>query len=171
MSGKTLHVLPKRKANRLKQCDYSQAGAYFVSICVKDRRNLLATIEAPVGANCVRPQLTHVGQVVDDEIAVLSNAYQCVTVERHVIVPNHVHMVIVVDGDNGGGRTQFAPTISRIIKQWKGSLTKKLRENIWQKSFHDHVIRNEGDCRRVLEYIENNPAQWRLDCYYSAKGE
>jgi len=67
------------------------------------------------------------------------------------------------------GRPQVAPTVSRIITQWKGSITKRLGFSPWQKSFHDHVIRNQDDYLRIAQYIENNPAQWQMDSLHPSK--
>lgn len=64
------------------------------------------------------------------------------------------------------GRTQFAPTISRVMKQFKGSVTKKIGHPIRQKSFHDHIIRNDRDYKKIWEYIETNPLKWEEDCFY-----
>lgn len=156
--------LPKRKNIRLQGYDYNQNGAYFITICVKDMHEMLGKID--VGANCVRPQLSEIGGAVDDEILMLSDIYENVNVDKYVVMPNHVHMIITIDlADNG--RTQFAPTISRVIKQFKGSITKKIGFSIWQKSFHDHIIRNEQEYQKIWQYIDENPAKWSEDCYYS----
>ena len=77
-------------------------------------------------------------------------------------MPNHIHLIVVIQN----GRTQFAPTISRIIKQFKGKITKQVGFCIWQKSFYDHVIRDEKDYLRICEYIENNPVKWTEDKYF-----
>jgi hypothetical protein len=74
-------------------------------------------------------------------------------------------------GESGGrtqpnGRTQFAPTVSRIIKQWKGVITKRTGSSIWQKSFHDHIIRDENEYRQIAEYIGNNPMTWEDDIFH-----
>ena len=61
-----------------------------------------------------------------------------------------------------GGRTQFAPTISRVMKQFKGSITKQVGRPIWQKSFYDHGIRNQQDYDEIWEYIENNPLKYAI---------
>ncbi len=183
-------VLPARKHNRLQGYDYSQQGAYFITVCTQNRAELFGHITA-VGANCVRPNCVHpncvrpstelsdLGEIVRQAIETLSNTYPMVSVEAHVIMPNHVHMIIVIgsaDVDrtqtNGQkqtiGRTQFAPTVSRMIKQWKGAITKRLGFSPWQKSFHDHVIRSQDDYLRIAEYMENNPAQWELDSLHPA---
>ena len=190
---------PTRKPNRLKGYDYSHAGAYFLTICTKDRKNLFA--DFIVGANCVRPlTLTKIGEVVEEETSLLGSIYPNVKLDAFVIMPNHVHMILVIYDDTnsaGNGRTQCAPTeraaaesgrgkrecaasesgsgkrentdisVSRVIKQWKGIISKKIGFSPWQKSFHDHIVRNEQDYIRIAEYIENNPYTWEKDCFYS----
>jgi REP element-mobilizing transposase RayT len=151
--------LPVRKPNRLKGYDYSSQGAYFVTICTAKH----AEIFAAVGANCVRPLLTKVGTIVEAEITAISNTYSNVSVDKHIVMPNHVHMIIII------GRTQFAPTLSRIIKQWKGSISKAIGFSPWQKSFHDHIIRSENEYNKIANYIENNPNTWKDDCFFSHK--
>ncbi|MDR3054381.1 MAG: hypothetical protein LBU53_03130, partial [Zoogloeaceae bacterium] len=170
----------KRKPNRLTDYDYSQNGAYFITICAKDRAGIFSTIEAPdriddVGANCVRPnmpdnvrpQLSPIGIIIEKEIKALSKIYDQVAVDGYVVMPNHVHIIIVIGGAGiESGRTQFAPTVSRVVKQWKGAITKQPGFSPWQKSFHDRIIRNEEEYTHIAEYIETNPARWSEDCFY-----
>ena len=156
-----------RKELRLKGYDYSQAGCYFVTVCIKDAHELLW--EAPVGANCVRPPISSVGQLIESEIHRLSATYPCVSVNKYVIMPNHLHFILVIsstDNSAHGGRTQFAPTIGRIIKQFKGAITKQLGYSIWQRSFHDHIIRDDTEYQKICHYIDQNPAKWTEDRYY-----
>lgn len=79
-------------------------------------------------------------------------------------MPNHIHMIIIISEENG--RSKTAPTISRMIQQFKGSITKKSGFPIWQKLFHDHIIRNEEEYQRIYEYVETNPLKWKEDKYY-----
>jgi len=156
---------PMRKPNRLKDYDYSLGGAYFVTICTEDRKQLFGTIRR--GELCSPiPYLqpSPIGKIVNTEIARLSQIYDAVYVDCYVVMPNHVHMVVVIRNENG--RAQLAPTISRVVQQWKGSITKQAGRSIWQKSFHDHIIRNEADYLRIREYIENNPYKWEDDKYF-----
>ncbi|MCL2392672.1 MAG: transposase [Oscillospiraceae bacterium] len=155
-----------RKRMRLESHDYSSAGYYFVTICTKDKGDILGTI---VGANCVRPDLSKYGELVEKEISTLSATYDFVRVNKYVIMPNHIHMIIVLDDchGNSAGRTQFAPTISRVIKQFKGAITKQIGQSMWQRSFHDHIIRSNADYQRIWQYIDENPERWTEDCYYS----
>ena len=172
-----MKYLPVRKPNRLKGYDYSQAGKYFLTICAKDRLELFATIEA---ASC-RPQYTHIGNVIEDEIATLSNSYPGVSVDYFVIMPNHIHMIIDIIAADGGRqdaeicgwqdaenrrRQDAAPTVSQMINQWKRAVSIKIGYSVWQKSFHDHIIRNESEYRKIVEYIKNNPIRWKQDCFY-----
>ncbi|MTI81456.1 MAG: transposase [Firmicutes bacterium] len=159
--------LPKRKSNRLIGYDYSQYGAYFITICIKDRKKLLW--QNVVGATFGRPietSLSSIGKIVDTEIAKISDVYKNVTIKKYVIMPNHIHMIIVLQPDEGR-RPQVAPTISRIIQQFKGSISKKLGFSIWQKSYYDHIIRNETEYQKIWEYIDTNPLKWEHDKYYT----
>lgn len=156
--------LPKRKNIRLNDYNYSSNGAYFITICTKNKENLLWK---NVGANCVRPldqlPLSKIGIVIENEIYKLNTVYENIKVDKYQIMPNHIHLIIFIYEDSNG-RTQFAPTISRIIKQFKGSITKQIGFSIWQKSFYDRVIRNEKEYQSVRNYIHNNPLKY-LEVY------
>lgn len=148
--------MPQRKKTRLEGFDYSSCGAYFVTICVQNREERLRK----VGANCVRPHeippLSDIGVIAEAEIQRLGSVYEAVTVDAYCIMPDHIHMLIRIDSD-ADGRTQFAPTLSRIIKQFKGSLTKQIGTSIWQRSFYDKVIRDEQGYLEAWRYIDENP--------------
>lgn len=156
--------LPKRKNIRLNDYNYSSNGAYFITICTKNKENLLWK---NVGANCVRPldqlPLSKIGIVIENEIYKLNTVYENIKVDKYQIMPNHIHLIIFIYEDSNG-RTQFAPTISRIIKQFKGSITKQIEFSIWQKSFYDRIIRNEKEYQEVWNYIHNNPLKY-LEVY------
>ena len=158
-------TLPSRKTNRLQNYDYSESGAYFVTICTKDRKNILCDI---VGANIVRPQdisLTKCGEIVKAAIENIPEYYPAVSVDKYVIMPNHVHLLLQIHSEVNG-RTLFAPTVDRVIKQTKGVITKQIGFSIWQRSFHDHVIRSEDDYLQIWNYIDTYPAKWQEDQYY-----
>ena len=156
--------LHKRKNIRLNDYNYSSNGAYFITICTKNKENLLWK---NVGANCVRPldqlPLSKIGIVIENEIYKLNTVYENIKVDKYQIMPNHIHLIIFIYEDSNG-RTQFAPTISRIIKQFKGSITKQIGFSIWQKSFYDRIIRNENEYQSVWNYIHNNPLKY-LEVY------
>ena len=166
--------LPKRKANRLPTYDYAQSGAYFITICTQDRQEILwadndlETVE-DVGAHSVRPQrsphLSQAGKVVEDAILQIHAHYPAVQLEKYAIMPNHVHLLLMIQREQGG-RTLCAPTLSLVIKQMKENVTKHLGHSIWQKSFHDHVIRTQYGFEMIWQYIDANPQNWHKDCFY-----
>lgn len=105
--------------------------------------------------------LSEAGVVVDKVIRSISAHYPSVSLDKYVIMPNHVHLILVLQ-DTG----KPCPSLSRIVQQLKGVITKRLGKNIWQIHFHDHVIRSEQDYREIWQYIDNNPTKWSLDRYY-----
>ncbi|WP_409969428.1 transposase [Bengtsoniella intestinalis] len=162
--------LPKRKSVRFPEYDYSQSGAYFVTICAKDHACLLGVV---VGATCGRPspvycQLSGYGQIIERELQKISQLYYGVIhIDHYVIMPNHIHLLLRIE--NGEcGRPQVAPTVSRMIQQFKGSITKQIGQSIWQKSFHDRIIRKEQEYLAKWKYIDGNIFRWQEDEYYKA---
>jgi len=155
--------LPVRKNIRLEGYDYSQNGCYFVTICVKDRCKLLGKI-APVGAHIVRPLLSNMGKTVEQAVNNIPIYHDSVKIDKYVIMPNHIHMILAID--RGNGRTLFAPTVSQIVKQCKEYITKQIGCSIWQKSFHDRIIRDDEEYENAWQYIDENPARWEEDEYY-----
>ena len=155
----------KRKNIRLDGYDYSKAGCYFITICVKDRHEMLGDI---VGARIARPQLSEIGEVVEGAITNIPIIYSNVTVDNYIIMPNHVHMIIRIDDniDGNSGRAMRAPTISTVVNQMKGYVTKQIGFSIWQKLFHDNIIRNKNEHQKISDYIEQNPLSWLDDCYH-----
>ena len=167
-----METLPRRKLNRLRDYDYSRNGAYHIVICVQNDQPLLGTI--PVGANCVRPpapspiHLSDIGQIVEQEIHIMATSYDRLTVEKYVIMPDHIHLLLLiqtVDITHVGANCVRppAPTVSRVVKQFKGAVTKKIGCSIWQKSFYDRVIRNEREYLETWQYIGSNPRQRKFD--------
>ena len=168
--------LPKRKEIRLKQYDYSSPGAYFITICTENRKNYFwegafdpqLFAWNTVGANCVRPQnlpLSSVGKIVFDELKRWHKTYSSVSLHAYVIMPNHIHIMVAIVADEYG-RPQVAPTLERMVKQFKGAVTKKIGCSIWQKSFIEHIVRNQNDYETRLNYMYNNPIRWYYDKIY-----
>ena len=165
--------LPKRKPIRIVDYDYSTPGAYFITVCTanrekifwSDRRGELCSpaynTQTGDQRSPLRAELSDVGKIVDAEIQKLNTVYDAVRVDKYCIMPDHIHFIISINTDENG-RTQLVPTISRVIKQFKGSITKQIGRPIWQKSFYDHGIRNQQDYDEIWEYIENNPLKYAL---------
>ncbi len=169
--------LPQRKHLRLNNFDYNSPGAYFVTICTHNKEKCLWNGDIDpqtfgwrnVGANCVRPQslpLSDIGKIVIEELERWDNTYNCVSLHSYVIMPNHLHIMIsIMAGEDGW--PQAAPTVDRMVKQFKGSVTKKVGKGIWQKSFAEHVIRDRNDFEIRANYIYENPLRWHYDELYS----
>lgn len=157
--------LPKRKQIRLREFEYDSNGAYFITFCTKDRKKVLS--EVVVGTTIGRPPevvLTEYGRVVEEAILTISQKYPTVNVDHYVIMPNHVHLLLFLFTDDG--RPMVVPTVSRIIQQLKGYITKRIGHSIWQSRFYDRVIRNYREYNDTWLYIDNNPAHWAEDEYY-----
>ncbi|MBQ8932483.1 MAG: hypothetical protein IJ045_08635 [Ruminiclostridium sp.] len=203
--------LPKRKATRLRDFSYNTAGAYFITICTLNREHILSQIvgdneqsdklgivgggvpDAPKN-NVLNYDLlyenAHIellpfGQIADKYINQLDDFYDDIKVEQYVIMPNHIHiMLVVLDdktlcnrasgfGENGASRTP-PPTgsrqnsvVSSFVSTFKRFCNKECGYNIWQRHFNDHIIRNQEDYETHLRYILENPMRWHFDELYS----
>jgi REP element-mobilizing transposase RayT len=161
--------LPVRKPNRLSGYDYSRNGRYYITVCAKERLELFAKIdEVYVGAAICRPRvcLTDVGRIIDEAIGNIPTKYPTACVDTFVIMPNHLHLILEINNDDESGRQVAAPTIQTIIGQLKRYVSKQCGYSVWQKSFHDHIIRNETEYLRIARYIETNPQNWKEDSLY-----
>lgn len=163
--------LRQRKKNRLEGYDYGRSGYYFITICANERAEFFwdASAMRSVGADIIRPispTLSQYGGFVETAIRDIPKHYTGVSVDKYVIMPNHIHMILSLPVKSG--RMISAPTkaIPTIVGQMKRVVSQKAGFPIWQKSYHDHIIRNDADYRRIWEYIDSNPAKWREDCYY-----
>jgi len=87
-------------------------------------------------------------------------------VDKYVIMPNHIHLILKIER-NINGRIISAPTISTVVGQMKRKISKLVGFDIWQKSFYDHIIRNQHDYQQIWKYIDDNPLKWELDKYYN----
>jgi putative transposase len=155
---------------RLREYDYSQTGAYFVTICVKNRKCLLGEI---FGGDM---RLSHYGEIAGQSWLDLPNHYRHVELDVFAIMPNHLHGIVLLT-EVGAGlkpaptksmvRKQALSEIVRAFKTFSSQRINKLREMsgnlFWQRSFYDHVIRDDESLHRIREYIINNPLRWELD--------
>ena len=159
--------MEQRKKLRLEGYDYSQSGWYFITVCTKDRipHFCRGAQCAPVGEF---PPYSDVGEAAKCAIEQISVHYPEVKVDKYVIMPNHIHMILVIDGEER--RTLCAPTspvsIPRVVKAMKEAVTKTIGYSVWHRSYHDHIIRSEEDYLNIWTYIDTNPAKWTEDCYY-----
>ena len=163
--------LPKRKPTRLKNYDYSSDGYYFITICSHNRKNLFSNI---VGAIHESPenQLNKNGKIINCYIKQLASRFG-LTVDKYVIMPNHIHLIIAIDERAiRESPLQKRSFISKAIGYLKMNVSRDIHKNgylytVWQRSFHDHIIRGESDYLKIWNYIDTNPQKWKEDCFYT----
>ena len=105
-------------------------------------------------------QLNEIGKLAYSNIENLEKIYNTIKIDKFIVMPNHIHMIMII-------KKETDLTVSRIIKQYKEWITKTIKKFIWQKSYYDHIIRNEKDYYRIWKYIDENELKWSLDKYYS----
>ena len=160
---------PKRKPSRLTEYDYSTPNAYFITVCTQNRNNLFWTDVSTAIDRQENIPLTDLGMIVKQVIHDIPKHYPTISVDHAVIMPNHIHLLLQINTDIDG-RPMAAPTISTVINQIKGVISKKAGFSVWQKGFYDHVIRGERDYRDIWNYIEGNPGKWVEDKLYICTG-
>ena len=151
--------LPDRQRNRLEEFDYSQNGAYFITICIQERKKILSEI---VGDGFPVPKLP--GRIAEEMIFQIPIKYPEVFIDKFVIMPDHIHMLLRISGTGNP-----SPTLGNVIGWYKYQVTKKINQarnvqsmRVFQRSYYDHVIRNQRDYNETWEYIENNPKAWAI---------
>jgi putative transposase len=195
-----------RRSIRLKGYDYSQAGAYFITICCEDRICRFGEIENG------EMKLNEMGLIAFNEWLKTSEIRQNVELDVFVVMPNHIHGIIILNDmgrgelhspnnneiENSPNNSDNSPNnsdnlqnnsdnnlkgecdsplrspsnnIGAIVRGYKSSVTKQIRlinDNIvvWQRNYHEHIIRNEQSYQTILNYIVNNPAKWNNDKFY-----
>ncbi len=162
--------LPKRKPTRLKDFDYSQNGAYFVTICTKDKQCIFSEVVGGGALDAPQNILSETGKIAEKYILSTNNIPD-VAVDKYVIMPNHIHLILIVH-NTGGTSKAPSPTnniISHTISTFKRFVNKEAGQNIFQRSFHDHIIRDEQDYLKIWNYIDTNPQKWREDCFFTVQ--
>ncbi len=169
------------RPGRLPHWDYGSVGYYFLTFCTEGRQCILSQIIETDGCSSVArddpgarlPRLTPLGVCLQNYLNTLSLAYPNITLHHAVIMPNHVHLLVSIDSPTPGAPGSSRPTqlIPRMIAALKRFTNQQAGFNLWQSTYHDHIIRNEADYRRIWGYIADNPAKWREDCYFVTEKE
>lgn len=180
-----------RRSVRLKDYDYSQTGVYFVTICTHDRSRLFGNIAADGEMRC-----NAYGEIVYQEWGRLQELRQNVELDAFVVMPNHVHGIVVIwaedDGQTGRTDSQRATwarrasplqrpagvlpdSLGAIVGGYKSAVTREINRrrdtpgaSVWQRSYHDVIVRNEAMLNELRQYVISNPAQWAEDRYYDS---
>ena len=145
---------PKRKHPRLKYYDYTNANYYFVTICTYQRQKIFGQPN----------RLNGLGNIAANGFAELFKHFSLISVDKFVVMPNHVHIILVLqDGSS---------SLTNIIGQYKSYVTREIHKKysniqVWQTSFHEHIIRNQKSYENIWNYIDGNPLKWKEDCFYT----
>lgn len=155
--------LPKRKKNRLKNYDYSSEGFYYVTICTANRKKIFSEIVGQ-GLAPAEIKLTGIGKIVKEQLFDLEKRYNNIKIEKHVVMPDHIHFILRIKNPAGASPR---PTLSDIICTYKSIAKKEInkiyKQDVWQKGFYDHIIRDQNDYNKIWEYINNNPQKWLIE--------
>jgi len=160
-----------RRSIRLRGYNYSRAGAYFITICTQGRARLFGDI---VDGEMV---LDDAGRVAWRCWRDIPNHFPHAELDEFVVMPNHVHGIIVIGGDDDVvGAKNFSPLrsagtskiIGSMVRGFKTGVTKWMRQNtpihdVWQRNYYEHIVRNESELNRIRQYIINNPGNWAGD--------
>ena len=155
-----------RRSIRLKEYDYSQPGAYFITICTRNKESYFE-------------QYPELKRIVNRQWQEITSRFVNIQLDEFIIMPNHIHGIIIVGAtlavarkNRAGARP--APTIGEIIGTFKSLCVsdwlRYIKENridmvskFWQRNYYEHIIRNEDESNKIREYIQNNPLKWHLD--------
>ena len=166
--------LPERRRTRLPHFDYNSAGTYFITICTKDRKQVLSQIVGTGVLDGPQISLTEYGRIASKHLQNMSHFYEHISLDSYVIMPNHIHLLIQIKGNFQGGGPSRTPVptrqnseISRFVSTFKRFCNKEYGKNIWQYRSHDHVIRDRDDYIRIAKYMAENPKHWQHDCFYT----
>ncbi len=155
----------KREAGRLAGYDYSRDGGYYITLCPKDRRHPLSEIVEADETRRPAVHLTRRGAAVDAAIRAIPLHYDGVYVDKYVIMPNHVHLLLRID--HACEQTAFAPTVPQLIRQIERLAAEHAGEPIEQEAVSECVIRDENDYLTRWRQIDENPAKWHEDAFYT----
>ena len=170
--------MSNRKQNRLFGYDYGQEGCYFVTLCTRNRARLFVMEPIPGEAfpvsgdlylgNGIQGASPIQNQIIHRWIREAQNKFPNITIDKYVVMPDHLHLIVTLKERHVGRslpdvmRFFKTMTTNEYIRGVKNGLLSPFDKKLWQKSYYDHVIRNEQDYNEIWEYIENNPAKWMM---------
>lgn len=177
-------IRPDRKQNRLGGFDYSRDALYFVTSCVQDKACVFGEVVNE------EMQLNGYGRIAERQWHWLSEQYPYVILHAFVVIPNHIHGILEIDRGVvvGTGRDlsalrpkdeaemlalplQKIKSLSELMGVYKTTTSRLIRADglskfTWQRSFHDHIIRNDKAYTHIKDYVLNNPERWQEDVFY-----
>ncbi len=163
-----------RHSIRLKEYDYTQPGAYFITICTKERQSLFGDIVKG------EMRLNHLGQIAFDFWQEIPEHFSHIELDTFVVMPNHLHGILLITHKPLGAQKSCAPTeqfgkpvpgsISTVIRSYKGAVSRQINiiwntkgQSIWQRNLYEHISRDEKSLNNIRQYILENPQRWAED--------
>ena len=167
-----MHSGKNRKLNRIPGYDYAQDNAYFITGCVQNRVCCLGTVRDRI----MQPNIY--GQIASERLLWLEEQYPYVRMPHYTAMPNHIHAIIEINTSQlqsdiaGDAGVLKVKSLSSLLGAYKTTSSKLIHEAglpefSWQRSFHDHIIRNETEYRNIASYIENNASNWDKDTFFT----
>jgi len=160
MKGKYDESIHHRRSLRLRGYDYSQPGAYFVTTCTEDRECLFGDV---VDGEMI---LSEAGRVVQETWESIPGRFQSAVLDAFVVMPNHLHAIILLTETEGDSR----PALGDIIGAFKSisaigvnRLLSREGNPLWQRSYHDRILRSQKELEDRRQYIADNPVRWAED--------
>ena len=151
-------TLPVRKKMRLQGYDYTYDNYYFITVCTKNKKKIFGEIQNG------QMVYTNLGKIIDDIITTIPTVHDEVLIDKYVVMPNHVHLIISLENRE---REIGIPAIMRGFKSYTDRKYKEnSNEDLWQTSYYDRIIRNDKEYLKIWKYIDENILKWELDCYY-----
>ena len=144
-----------RKPPRIPEYDYSKAGYYFITICTHEKKCIFGTTE----------DLNEWGKIAERDLKEIPLHFPNIRMDAYIIMPNHIHAIVIMEQDD-------STSLNQMVGLYKSGVSRKIHKMkpeaiIWQRSYYDHVIRNQVEYEKIWEYVTYNRQKWETDCYYS----
>ena len=144
-----------RKPTRIPGFDYSSQNYYFITICTFEKNCIFGTVG----------NLNWYGKTAYEDLLQIEKHFSNVRIDNCIVMPNHIHAIIAIDGASD-------VSLDQIVGIYKSGVTRKIRQKqpsikVWQRSFHDHIIRNQKEYEQIWQYVQFNGQKWEQDCFYS----
>ena len=142
-----------RKPTRIPKYDYTSDNYYFITICTHEKECIFGTVE----------QLNQLGEIAMQDLQNIENCYEGVRIDNCIVMPNHIHAIIVLENAN--------TSLNQVIGLYKSGVSRKIRKIVpdmlvWQRSYHDHIIRNQAAYEKIWNYVQFNGEKWKEDCFF-----
>ncbi len=157
---------PHRRFPRLKDYNYSQPGAYFITICVQERRNMFGEVID----GCM--YVNSVGTIAQSVWEDLPERFPGVELDAYVVMPNHFHGIVIITDTASLSTARCTTALGEVVRTFKAVTTRRVHlanipEFSWQQKYWDSMIRNERHLQTLRQYIANNPTKWTQDELYT----